>query len=151
VAKKLPADGLGRVAFSPDGRWLLTTGGGCRLWRVPLDPADAAGNSWQEGPKVAGSVGCFSPDGRLLAVNEVPGVILLFRPESGALVARLEAPDQILLRPRGFTPDGSQLIAVDEDIRALRIWDLRLVQQGLRELGLEGDLPTYPPVNKGPV
>jgi serine/threonine protein kinase/WD40 repeat protein len=152
MVKKLPADGLGRVAFSPpDGRWLLTTGGGCRLWRVPLDPADVAGNSWQEGPKVAGSVGCFSPDGRLLAVNEAPGVILLFRPESGALVARLEAPDQILLRPRGFTPDGSQLIAVDEDIHALRVWDLRLVQQGLRELGLEGDLPTYPTVNKGPV
>jgi hypothetical protein len=34
------------------------------------------------------------------------------------------------------------------DTHALHVWDLRAVRQGLRELGLEGDFPTYPPANE---
>jgi WD40 repeat protein len=138
VVKKLPVPGICRVGFSPDGCWLLTTGGGCRLWEV---------DSWNEGPKVGGSMGCFSPDSRLLALSDSPGAICLVRPESGALVARLEAPDQTILLPRGFTPDGAQLIAVGSDTHALHVWDLRAIRQGLVELGLEGDLPMYPPAS----
>src|SRR5262249_28063537 len=37
----LPVAGLCRVGFSPDGRWLITTGGRTRLWRVA---------TWTEGP-----------------------------------------------------------------------------------------------------
>jgi WD40 repeat protein len=78
------------VTFSPDGRWLLTTGGGCRVWEI---------GSWKEGPKVGGTSGCFSPDGRFLAVDDAPGVIRLIRPESGRESARLEAPEQTRLLP----------------------------------------------------
>jgi WD40 repeat protein len=123
------------VTFSPDGRWLMTNSGGCRLWEV---------GSWTEGPKVGGSGGCFSPDGQLLAVEASPGAIRLVRTESGGEVARLEAPEQSRLLPLCFTPDGTRLIAVGAETRALHVWDLRLIRKGLTGLGLDWDAPPYP-------
>jgi WD40 repeat protein len=140
LVKELPVPGLCTVAFSPDGRWLLTTGGGCRLWEV---------GSWDKEPKVVGrAIGCFSPDARrtrLLAVEDSAGAIRLVRPESGADLVRLEAPVQTRLLPRCFTPDGTRLIAVGVETQALHVWDLRAVREQLAVLGLDGDLPPYPP------
>jgi serine/threonine protein kinase/WD40 repeat protein len=124
------------VAFSPDGRWLLTTSGGCRLWEV---------GSWNAGPKVGGATGCFSPNGRLLAVEDSAGAIRLVRPESGAQLARLEAPEQTRLIPSCFTPDGTRLIAVGVETQALHVWDLRAVRAQLAALDLDWNLPPYPP------
>jgi WD40 repeat protein len=136
LVKELPVSSLCGVAFSPDGRWLLTTGGGCRLWEV---------GSWNEWWKVGGTCGCFSPDGRLLAVEDTPGAIRLVRPEDRAEVARLEAPEQTRLIPACFTPDGTRLIAVGVETQALHVWDLSALRRGLVELGLEGDaLPHRP-------
>jgi WD40 repeat protein len=136
LVKDLPVTRFCAVAFSPDGRWLLTTGGGCRLWEV---------GSWNEGPRVGGATGCFSPDARLLAVEDAPGAIRLVRTESGAEVARLEAPEQTRLMPGCFTPDGTRLIAVGIDTQALHIWDLATLGRGLAEIGLEGEgLPDRP-------
>jgi serine/threonine protein kinase/WD40 repeat protein/tetratricopeptide (TPR) repeat protein len=134
--KELPVPGLCMVAFSSDGRWLLTNGGGCRLWEA---------GSWNEGRKIGGANGCFSPDSRLLAVEDSAGAIRLVRPDSGADMARLEAPEQTCLMPRCFTPDGTRLIAVGVDTQALHIWDLRAVREQLAELGLDWDPPRYPP------
>src|SRR4051812_9882070 len=76
-----PADGS-RVGFSPDGKWLATTGGGCRLWAV---------GSWREGPQVGGgSAFAFSPDGQLLAVDTGYGSVRLVDPDTGREYARLE-------------------------------------------------------------
>jgi hypothetical protein len=132
VVKKLPVPSSPscKVAFSPDGRWLLTTGGGCRLWKV---------DSWEEGPKVGGANGCFSPDGRLLAVEGTAGAIRLLRLEGGAEVARLEAPERTRLMPACFTPDGTRLIAVGVDTQALHVWDLAALRRGLVAIGLPGD------------
>jgi serine/threonine protein kinase/WD40 repeat protein/tetratricopeptide (TPR) repeat protein len=135
---KLPIPGECAVAFSPDGRWLLTTGGGCRLWEV---------GSWKKGPNIGGGSSCFSPDGRLLAVEDTgsAGVIRLVRTESGVDLARLGAPEQTPLQPRCFTPDGTQLTAVGSDTLALHVWDLRAIRQRLAELRLDLDAPAYPP------
>jgi hypothetical protein len=135
LAKGFRLPGFGDVTFSPDGRWLLTWAGGCRLWEV---------GSWKEGPKVGGASGCFSPDGRLLAVEDSAGAIRLVRPESGGEVARLEASESTRLRLRCFTPDGTQLIAVGVETRALHVWDLRLIRKELVRLGLDWDAPPYP-------
>jgi serine/threonine protein kinase/WD40 repeat protein len=140
LAKEFRLPGRCAVRFSPDGRWLLTTSGGCRLWEV---------GSWKEGPKVGGRSGCFSPDGRLLAVEASAGAIRLVRPESGRELARLEAPEHTMLWPGCFTPDGTQLIAHGEETRALHVWDLRLIRKGLTRLGLDWDAPPYPEAADG--
>ncbi|HEY7308776.1 MAG TPA: WD40 repeat domain-containing serine/threonine protein kinase [Gemmataceae bacterium] len=132
----LPVAGICRVRFSPDGKWLLTSGGGARLWAV---------GSWTEGPKLGGTplnpLGAFSHDGNLLALGDVPGMIRLVVTDSGAELARLTAPERSRLFPCCFTPDGTQLIAVGDDTRDMHIFDLRRIRAGLAELDLDWDAP----------
>jgi eukaryotic-like serine/threonine-protein kinase len=136
LAKVLGVPGLGFATFSPNGRWLLTTGGACRLWAV---------GTWAEGAAVGGLGGCFSPDGRLVAVSDTPGAIRLVETDSGVEVVRLEALEQTRLMPQSFTPDGTRLIAAGVDTRALHVWDLRQVRRGLARLGLDWEAPPYSP------
>src|SRR5262249_57044011 len=98
------------VSFSPDGRWLLPTGGGCRLWGV---------DTWAHAAEIGGSSGVFSSDGRLLAVDEPLGALRLVDIASGAEGLRLGAPEQTRLRPLSFTPDRTHLIAFGVDTPAL--------------------------------
>jgi serine/threonine protein kinase/WD40 repeat protein len=83
LEKEPPIETGGWVGFSPDGRWLGTTGGGCRLWAV---------DGWQPGPEIGGSHFAFSPDNKLLAVETGSGAVRLVHPDSGREYARLEDP-----------------------------------------------------------
>jgi WD40 repeat protein len=85
LVKALPLALHCDVAFSPDGRWLLTTASHCRLWQV---------GAWTEGPVIGGASGCFAPDGRLVAVEDSLGALRLVETETGGEVARLEAPSK---------------------------------------------------------
>jgi hypothetical protein len=134
------------VAFSPDGKWLLTTGGGFRLWKV---------GTWEEGPPLAqpgpwggpwGGGFAFAPDGRMLALAGGFSQVWLIDPDSGAEVARLTVPEQTRVAPQCFAPDGSQLVAVGSDSNLLYIWDLRALRAELKELGLDWVAPPYPEV-----
>jgi hypothetical protein len=57
LEKELPVEGSSTVGFSPDGCWLATTGGGCRLWRV---------DSWEVPVQSRLYPQCFTPDGARL-------------------------------------------------------------------------------------
>jgi serine/threonine protein kinase/WD40 repeat protein len=133
--KALPVAGGCRVAFSPDGRWLLTTGGGSRLWRT---------ETWEGGP-VLGGHACFAPDSRLLAVEGDGGTIRLVEAESGVEVARLAAPVRANVVPLCFSPDGTQLVAGEGESETLIVWDLRALRQDLQALDLDWEAPPYPP------
>jgi tetratricopeptide (TPR) repeat protein len=137
LEKELPVEGSSTVGFSPDGCWLATTGGGCRLWRV---------DSWEEGPRIGGGAFAFSPDGKVLALQEGFGRVRLVDPNTGKEYARLEVPVQSRLYPQCFTPDGARLITWAQDALALQIWDLRAIGQQLADIGLDWDLP-YEPAN----
>ncbi len=140
----LPVGSSG-VKFSPDGKWLLTTGGGCRLW---------AAGSWQERPILGrGSPlnpsAAFSSDGKLLALGDEPSVVRLVVTDSGAEIARLTIPEQTRLMPCCFTPDGTQLIAIGNGTKALYMFDLPAIRAGLAELDLDWDAPPLPAVSRG--
>jgi hypothetical protein len=140
LVKELPVLGLCGVKFSPDGQWLLTSGGGPRIWRV---------GDWEEGPALGGTADnmytIFSPDGKLLALGDEPGVIRLVAPHSGEELARLTAPVKNPLHPEAFSSDGSELYVVDPQTRAMHIFDLRLIRTQLAEMGLDWDPASIPP------
>jgi WD40 repeat protein len=133
LVKELPAGSLCAVRFSPDGKRLITTGSGLRLWAV---------GTWEEIPTVGGVQGVFSADSRLLAVGDEFGVTRLVDPATGREYARLEP--QVPVWPACFSLDGSQLILYDAAGRAVHIWDLRALRRQLAELGLDWDLPPIP-------
>jgi serine/threonine protein kinase/WD40 repeat protein len=138
--KSLPVGAQCSVHFSPDGQWLLTTGGGFRLWAV---------GSWQEGPALGGPLqdghGVFSPDGRLLALSDVPGIVRLVVTATGKELARLSTVQPSRLLPQGFISKSGQLIAIGKETGALYIFDLRAIRAQLKELGLDWDQAEYPP------
>jgi serine/threonine protein kinase/WD40 repeat protein len=142
--QRLPVGHTCRVCFSPDGRWLLTTGGGYRLWHT---------ESWQEGPHIAQQPGengafpgyAFSPDSKLVALSAGSGRIRLVKVETGRELAVLSVPEKTHLQPAAFAPDGAWLAAIGSGNRMLYTWDLRAIREQLRDLSLDWEASAYPP------
>jgi WD40 repeat protein len=129
------------VAFSPDGRWLATCSTDYRLWEV---------GSWR--PQRTLSTGhsvphfnhlAFSPDGRTIALLKLGLTMQLLEVPSGRVLADLEAPNSSRIFSLAFSPDGSQLAALGGE--QVQIWNLRLIRSELKAMGLDWDLPAYPP------
>jgi WD40 repeat protein len=136
LERVLPVESGSRVGFSPDGKWLATNGGGLRLWAV---------GSWQEGPVIGGEAFAYSLDGKLLAVDTTFGAVRLVDPDTGREYARLEDPHERRAHQLTFSPDGTQLAAIINDSDSIHVWDLRLIREQLVTMGLDWDLPPYPP------
>ena len=67
---------------------------------------------------------------------------------TGRVLATLEARDASVIFALRFSPDGSQLAALEWD-HQLQLWDLRLIRQQLRTMNLDWDLPPYPTAQEG--
>ena len=63
-------------------------------------------------------------------------------------VARLTGPTPRRYGPACFTRDGTRLIAHTTDGHALYVWDLRLIRQQLKELGLDWEWEEFPPAER---
>ncbi len=143
VRHLLPTEEITKVAFSPDGRWLVTgTAAEFSFWEV---------GSWElsrtipaEGGVDVPSSIVFARRGKLLAIALSHTVVQLLEAETGRRLARLQAADDDLVQLIGFSPDGSQLF-VSSQSKFVHVWDLRLIRERLSELGLDWDLPPYPP------
>jgi serine/threonine protein kinase/WD40 repeat protein len=133
---ELPVDGITGVVFSPDGKWLMTENPPSRLWEV---------GTWRGAPRQVGGVGkCFSPDGRLVVVEEAGRIIRLVETETGRTLARLESPDLCAVQMATISPDGSRLVVTTNDIPpAVHVWDLRAIRRQLARIGLDWDAPAY--------
>ena len=134
----LPVAGLSRAGFSPDGRWLGThvKGEGCQLWEV---------GTWRAGQRFPNADFWWAPDGRFLLVNDVLGAIRFVDPETGRNILRLTGPEATSYSPAGLSADGATLLALGGDTNSLYVWDLRRIRAELRELGLDWNLPEFPP------
>jgi hypothetical protein len=128
-------EGLIYPWFSPDGRWLMTGNSPCRLWEV---------GTWREATiKIGGNGICFSPDGRLLVIQDASRIIRLVESETGRTMARFETPDQCAIGWATFSPDGSRLVVTTNDGPAVHVWDLRAIRRQLARIGLDWDAPAY--------
>jgi WD40 repeat protein len=138
----LPVGGLCRVDFSPNGKWLVTTSGHCRLWEV---------GTWREGATLASRADdprhAFAADEKLLALGGELGVVRLVNPDTGQERARLTIPEADRLVPSCFTSDGRQLAVFGQMSEALYLFDLAKLRAELRELGLDWDDAPLTPVS----
>ena len=132
---RLPIDGGTGVHFSPGGNWLMTTSAPCRLWAV---------GTWREARQIGGEGRCFSPDGRLIVVQDAGKALRLVETETGRTVAQLESPDLHDVQSATFSPDGVRLVVTTNDGPAVHVWDLRAIRRNLAEMGLDWDAPAYP-------
>jgi serine/threonine protein kinase/WD40 repeat protein len=96
--------GCGGLAWSPDRRWLATSGAAVQLWEV---------GTWREVYTLAPSQRApvaFSPDSRILAYETGTASICLLQTETGQEIARLENPDQVGASDLSFSPDGAKVL-----------------------------------------
>jgi WD40 repeat protein/tetratricopeptide (TPR) repeat protein len=133
--RHLAIEGLGGVLFGPDGKWLMTTSPPCRLWAV---------DTWQEARQIDGHGLAFSPDGRLLVVQDAIKVLRLVETETGRTLAGLESPDECAVQWATFSPDGSRLVVATNDGPGVHVWDLRAIRRRLVGMGLDWDAPPLP-------
>ena len=134
-------------AFSPDGRWLVTSNReSCRLWHV---------GSWQaelEFPRAAtsGLAVSFSHDGRWLAYQFDHQTIRLMDLEQGREIARFQPTKPGVLAELCFSPENRHLIATTES-HYIQVWDLDELHRELDRIGLAWSPPAddaRPPAEK---
>ena len=136
LLRRLEPKGLVRgIAFSPDGETLLTGGEDqvARLWTVKTGAAVAES---ERHPRAINDVH-FSRDGTRYLTAAADGRVRVFDTRRGTLLFTRAESDEPA-RAAGFTPDGRQVIVLQN---GLRIWDLgsRRTTEA-RELGSAIDL-----------
>jgi WD40 repeat protein len=142
--RELPTDDTGRdtatpVAFTPDGRYLVTAAPDeyC-FWEI---------GSWSLKRRISDEGWhrmAFSRDMRIFAGTHSVNKVRLFNATTGEVLADLEARDCTAITGLAFNQDSTQL-AVCESQDTLRVWDLRQVRRQLAELGLDWNEPRYSP------
>jgi serine/threonine protein kinase/WD40 repeat protein len=130
------------VAFSPDGRWLVTCERGIyRFWKV---------GTWEPGPRIErdqvepypGPI-AWSRDGRMVAVAQSATGVLLLDAATGQRLATMRANSPRAVRSLDFSPDGQRLAVANIDQQII-VWDLPLVRRGLADRGLDWPGPLTP-------
>ena len=148
LVRDLPGESLNgdaRVAFSPDGQWLVSgTPREYRFYEVGF---------WQPGrshprERAGGSASplAFSTDSKVLAILQNPRLVQLIDVATGQELASLTSPDPRPIGDLSISADGSRLAAVCGD-GVIQVWDLRALRQGLADVGLDWDLPSYRPLD----
>ena len=139
LEKEFPP-GVSSAQFSPDGRRFATAGDRLRFWEVGSREEKTLPGS---GGRVAAGAVAFSTDGKLISL-EPGGHVVLVDAATGRDLARIQGPSRENLRSTTFSPDGT-LFAGVADFRSIHVWDLRAVRRELAAIGLDWDLPPYPP------
>jgi hypothetical protein len=137
-----------RVAFSPDGKWLIAGGvSDYRLWKVGSWEEDSVLDADRRQPWDRPLA--FTRDSRVLAMVRYGQQVQLYDLAERKEVAVLTVPDAPRIVWLCFSPDGSQLAAATE-AHTIGLWDFRALRQELQKLELDRDLPACPPAPQSP-
>lgn len=135
LVHQLVTNDSAQLAFSPDGRLLATASPDAlrvfstKDWKVQRSEVLQIAGAYP-GPVA------FSPDGEMLAYSPDRREIRLTEPLSGEERLTLHSPTAGSLNQMRFSPDGRWL-AVVEETRVVRCWDLRLLRARLAGMGLD--------------
>src|SRR5205823_7408638 len=108
---------VGTLAFSPNGKWLVSNGTDTILWETATGKVVRA---FLHPPEAMGAL-AFSADGTILAAGSIQGVIRLWDAHTGEDRGRLEGHSKYIDQ-LAFTPDGTILASVSHD-GSVRLWD----------------------------
>jgi WD40 repeat protein len=130
-------------AFSPDGRWLVTTtgritspAGECCLRRTDTWEPVRRQPLHRSSSSPASVV--VSPDGTMVAVAYSMSEVRLLHLETLEEIATLTAPEPGIILTLVFGPNSRQLfVTVGKTVHA---WDLHALRQQLRGIGLDWEM-----------
>jgi eukaryotic-like serine/threonine-protein kinase len=141
-------DDKATFTFSPDGlRLVSATPSEYRFWEV---------GSWSSKLRIPQPLETFtasptfSRDGTLIAGAYESRIVRLFNAATGESLADFEPPNSWMVTGVAFNPDGTQL-AVCEGRDAVHLWDLRFIRTQLAKMGLDWNMPPYPPAPAKPL
>jgi serine/threonine protein kinase/WD40 repeat protein/tetratricopeptide (TPR) repeat protein len=145
VVRHLTTEDMTSVCFSPDGKWLVTGS--------PTEYVLWEAGSWKriitivrkQGGRSFGAM-AFSPDSKLLAIKNSLSDGQLIDPRTGRQLATLPDLNFHNIDLLAFSPDGSRLEMVT-DSAELHVLDLRALRRQLAAMGLDWDMPPYPPTH----
>jgi WD40 repeat protein len=147
LVRRLPQEGeYPGATFSPDGRRLVT---GVRnafsFWEV---------GSWElktrltRDPRSLYSLVAFAREGGLLALAQGRNRIDLHDAATLKRLATLKTPaGSAGLAGLCLSPDGTRLAATAQ-YNLIALWNLRRLRQELAALGLDWEMPPYPPAGR---
>lgn len=105
------------LAFSADGRWLLSSvATRVVIWDVDRGTAHHRLDGHQEEVQCA----AFSADGSLIVAGADDGAIKMWRRENGRRVWSFYVRNECYVRSVQFTPDGAAVVS--QDVEAIRWW-----------------------------
>jgi WD40 repeat protein len=112
--------GINAVAFSPDGKQVVTAGHDS--WAMKLvDAATGARLRTFNGHETEILCAAFSPDGKRIASGSRDRHVMIWDAASGARVFDLDGHSQGVYA-LAFTPNGKQLLTASFD-KSIRVWD----------------------------
>jgi WD40 repeat protein len=134
------------ATFSPDGRTLVTSvRTRFSFWDVGSWELKA---SLPRAPRSLAGLVAFTRDGGLLALSQGRNQIQLHDAATLRRLATLETPaGPANLVGVSLSPDGTRLVATT-DCNVVVLWDLRRLRTELAALGLDWEMPPYPPSGK---
>jgi WD40 repeat protein len=110
------------LAFSPDGRWLVT---GTRSGTIGIwSSEEGTSTRLFTGHRAEILALRFSPDGKHLVSASADNSAAVWSVSTGELLRRVSVPGSFI-QDATFTPDGTRLVTADNSrTNAVRLWDL---------------------------